>query len=122
MQNFSAATVPFAWLVDFVSALKYMPDGFLGTGFKQIARRWNKINQTVVNVPYSFFLQQTTTNSHRPRFILAMIMFPEVQHKAQKKIDKVIGTDRLPLFEDRDKLPYIENVVKKHTGGPLSLN
>lgn len=46
-------------------------------------------------------------------FILAMIMFPEVQAKAQEEIDRTIGTDRLPQLADRGQLPYVEGVVKE---------
>ncbi|KAM4066294.1 cytochrome p450 [Hirsutella rhossiliensis] len=46
-------------------------------------------------------------------FFLAMVMNPKVQRKAQEEIDNVIGTDRLPRFEDRDKLPYVESVVQE---------
>ena len=46
-------------------------------------------------------------------FTLAMIKFPHVQRKAQEEIDRVVGTDRLPSFEDRDKLPYINALVKE---------
>lgn len=42
-----------------------------------------------------------------------MIQFPEVQKKAQEEINRVIGMNRLPQIEDRDKLPYVESVVKE---------
>ena len=52
-----------------------------------------------------------------------MTLFPEVQQKAQEEIDRVIGNDRLPGFEDRENLPYIEALVKEvfrfHTVAPL---
>lgn len=48
-------------------------------------------------------------------FTLAMIKFPHVQRKAQGEIDRVVGTDRLPSFEDRGKLPYIDALVKEAT-------
>ena len=44
-------------------------------------------------------------------FTAAMIMFPNVQRKAQEEIDRVIGTDRLPTSEDRDKLPYVDAIA-----------
>ncbi|KAF8506218.1 cytochrome P450 [Gautieria morchelliformis] len=40
-------------------------------------------------------------------FILAMILYPDVQRKAQRELDEVIGADRRPTFEDRDSLPYM---------------
>ncbi|KAL3473137.1 cytochrome P450 [Aspergillus californicus] len=46
-------------------------------------------------------------------FTLAMIKFPHVQRKAQEEIDRVVGTNRLPSFGDRDKLPYINALVKE---------
>jgi hypothetical protein len=35
-----------------------------------------------------------------------MMAHPEVLEKAQKEIDTVVGSDRLPTFEDRTSLPY----------------
>jgi cytochrome P450 len=42
-----------------------------------------------------------------------MTLNPEIQRKARKEIDSVIGTDRLPNFSDRDQLPYVERVVQE---------
>ena len=44
-------------------------------------------------------------------FILFMVKHPEVQKKAQEEIRRVIGQDRLPTFEDRDSLPYVESIL-----------
>lgn len=46
-------------------------------------------------------------------FFLGMITHPEVQAKAQEEIDRVIGRGRLPAFEDRENLPYVEAVFKE---------
>ncbi|THU90807.1 cytochrome P450 [Dendrothele bispora CBS 962.96] len=51
-----------------------------------------------------------TTSSQIGTFILAMALYPDVQRKAQRELDQVIGTNRLPSFEDRPSLPYIEAV------------
>jgi fumagillin biosynthesis cytochrome P450 monooxygenase len=45
--------------------------------------------------------------------ILAMLLFPEVQTKAQKEIDTVIGTNTLPGIEDRERLPYVNALAKE---------
>ncbi|KAJ8091677.1 hypothetical protein PM082_020912 [Marasmius tenuissimus] len=40
-----------------------------------------------------------------------MALFPEVQARARAELDAVVGTERLPTFEDRDKLPYLNAVA-----------
>jgi len=54
-----------------------------------------------------------TTISTLTSFFLAMIMFPEVQKRAQAEIDRVVGTKRLPSFSDQQDLPYIECLIKE---------
>ena len=46
-----------------------------------------------------------------------MVLYPEVQKRAQDEIDQVIGNERLPRFSDRDSLPYIGCIVQ--VGCPL---
>ncbi|KIK66046.1 hypothetical protein GYMLUDRAFT_239697 [Collybiopsis luxurians FD-317 M1] len=41
------------------------------------------------------------TGSSISSFLLAMVMHPEVRARGQEEIDRVIGADRLPTFEDR---------------------
>ena len=61
---------------------------------------------------------------------LALILFPEVQKRAQEELDSVISRDRLPTYDDKPRLPYIEAMSKEllrwhmvtplGTGFPLS--
>ncbi|KAK1222629.1 hypothetical protein PQX77_014516, partial [Marasmius sp. AFHP31] len=44
-------------------------------------------------------------------FILAMALYPEVQTRAQKEIDAIIGHGRLPDFDDRDSLPFVNALI-----------
>ena len=46
-------------------------------------------------------------------FILAMVLHPDVYQKAQAEVDRVVGPGRLPDFEDRENLPYLECVLKE---------
>ncbi|KAF7346403.1 Cytochrome p450 [Mycena sanguinolenta] len=66
-----------------------------------------------------------TTVSALASFFLAMAIHPDVQKKAQIEIDTVIGTHRLPGFEDRPSLPYIEalyrEVMRWKPVGPLGV-
>jgi hypothetical protein len=45
--------------------------------------------------------------------MLAMTVFPDVLKAAQEELDRVVGKDRLPTFEDEDRLPYIKAMVKE---------
>ncbi|KDQ07018.1 hypothetical protein BOTBODRAFT_39161 [Botryobasidium botryosum FD-172 SS1] len=54
-----------------------------------------------------------TTVASLTSFILAMVLYPEVQKRAQAEIDRVVGKDRLPTFEDRAEMPYMDCVVKE---------
>ncbi|OSD00652.1 cytochrome P450 [Trametes coccinea BRFM310] len=54
-----------------------------------------------------------TTAAALRNFTLAMMVYPEVQKKAQAELDQVVGRDRLPTFEDRAQLPYVSKVVKE---------
>jgi hypothetical protein len=46
-------------------------------------------------------------------FFLALTLFPQVQRRAQAELDIVVGRDRLPTFDDRPRLPYIEALCKE---------
>ncbi|KAH9886935.1 cytochrome P450 [Cubamyces lactineus] len=46
-------------------------------------------------------------------FFLAMVLHPEAFKRAQEELDTVIGRTRLPDFDDRDSLPYLECVLRE---------
>ncbi|KXJ87804.1 cytochrome P450 [Microdochium bolleyi] len=56
-----------------------------------------------------------TTSSTMLSCILAMACFPNVQKKAQEEIDRVVGTERSPSWQDIDQnqLPYMTALVKE---------
>ena len=45
--------------------------------------------------------------------MLAMVVYLDIMRKAQTQIDAIVGQDRLPTFGDRERLPYIEAIVKE---------
>ncbi|KAJ7596168.1 cytochrome P450 [Mycena floridula] len=45
--------------------------------------------------------------------ILALVLNPEIQEKAQAQIDAAVGPFRLPTFEDRDQLSLITAIVSE---------
>ncbi|KAF9557275.1 cytochrome P450 [Agrocybe pediades] len=66
-----------------------------------------------------------TTSGTLLYFIQAMVLYPEIQKKAQEELDRVVGRDRIPTFEDFDDLPYIRAMVKEclrwRPVGPLAV-
>ncbi|KAF6755815.1 cytochrome P450 [Ephemerocybe angulata] len=58
-------------------------------------------------------------------FTILMALHPEVQKKAQEEIDSVVGVGQIPGFEDRDKLVYIDAIIREvfrwHCEVPLGL-
>lgn len=46
-------------------------------------------------------------------FFLAMLCYPEVQAKAFAEVERVLGPNRLPTFEDKGKLPYITAIMRE---------
>lgn len=46
-------------------------------------------------------------------FFLAMALHPLVARRAQEEVDSVIGNERLPVLADRERLPYVDAIVKE---------
>lgn len=42
-----------------------------------------------------------------------MLHWPEVQKKAREELDMIISQDRMPDYEDKKSLPYIQAIVKE---------
>jgi cytochrome P450 len=59
-------------------------------------------------------------------FILAMVLYPDVQARARAEIDQVVPHDRIPSIDDRTSLPYIDavlcEVLRWNTPAPLGLS
>ncbi|KAI0310502.1 cytochrome P450 [Amylostereum chailletii] len=54
-----------------------------------------------------------TTLSTITTFVLAMVLHPTIQRRAQAELDAVVGRDRLPTFDDRAALPYVGAVCRE---------
>lgn len=63
--------------------------------------------------PIVVMIRHQQTVSAITTFFLAMTLYPEVQKRAQREIDAVIGTDRFPTIADRDSLPYMRTLVSE---------
>jgi len=54
-----------------------------------------------------------TTMSALGTFFYAMTIFPDAQKKAQQELDAVVGSKRLPTYDDWDSLPYVEALLRE---------
>ncbi|EIN06160.1 cytochrome P450 [Punctularia strigosozonata HHB-11173 SS5] len=66
-----------------------------------------------------------TTVASLKTFLLAMIMYPDVQQRAQDEIDVVLHGERLPNFDDMSTMPYttalMKEVLRWHSPTPLGV-
>ncbi|EIW84716.1 cytochrome P450 [Coniophora puteana RWD-64-598 SS2] len=46
-------------------------------------------------------------------FVLAMVLHPKVQERAYAEIMSVCGIGRIPTFDDRQALPYVDAVIRE---------
>ncbi|KAK0652564.1 cytochrome P450 [Cercophora newfieldiana] len=62
-----------------------------------------------------------TTAATVTLLILYLMQNPHVQRKAQEEVDRVVGRDRLPTWEDTPNLPYMNLVLQEtYRMNPLS--
>ena len=72
----------------------------------------NRLSNQFINSIYKKAASDTVISSTNT-FLYLMVTHPEVLEKAQKELDEVIGRHRLPDFEDRASLPYIEAIYRE---------
>jgi len=73
-----------------------------------------EMEEIIINVTGTAYpTASDTTIITSTSFILAMLLYPEAQRAAQAELDRVVGSDRLPSFEDRVSLPYITAIMQE---------
>lgn len=71
--NATLAAVPLAHFVDILPALRHVPDGFPGAGFKETARKWREQFQATADTPYLFVRKQMATHSNQPSYVSKVV-------------------------------------------------
>ncbi|EJD05112.1 cytochrome P450 [Fomitiporia mediterranea MF3/22] len=70
--------------------------------------------EDIMNIGASVYNAGTdTTKSTLTALFFMMTLHPEVSKSAQEEIDRVVGNHRLPSFDDRKDLPYVECLLKE---------
>ncbi|EMD37925.1 hypothetical protein CERSUDRAFT_73707 [Gelatoporia subvermispora B] len=101
MEDFSEAFAPGRFM--------YVPAWFPGAGWKNLVAEYQHNIELFHDILYQYVKKQLTVSAMLT-FVLAMTLFPEMQQKAQREIDTVIGTGQLPAASNRDRLPYVNAV------------
>ncbi|KAF8840012.1 cytochrome P450 [Paxillus ammoniavirescens] len=95
-----------------------------GGAFRRRAMELKDLKRQMIEIPFQY-VQDALTVSSLAVFILAMVRYPEAQRRAQAEIDAVVANDRLPTFEDRPYMPFLEamlrEVLRWHPVAPLGL-
>ncbi|KAI0299745.1 cytochrome P450 [Multifurca ochricompacta] len=91
--------------------------GIAGTSFVDVNTKDNMSEHDADILKWAavsiYFGGSDTMVSATSSFFLAMTLYPGVMKKAQAELDAVVGSHRLPTFEDRDRLPYLNAVIKE---------
>ncbi|KAF9228123.1 cytochrome P450 [Gyrodon lividus] len=79
---------------------------------RHLAQNPNELEEDLIKWAVNVVYQggSDTPISQVYAFFLAMTLYPDVQKKAQAELNAVVGSYRLPTFEDRPSLPYCEAV------------
>ena len=54
-----------------------------------------------------------TTSMQLNNMLIGILSNPEVSKKAHEELDRVVGSERPPNFDDEPNLPYIRAIVKE---------
>ncbi|KAG1744911.1 cytochrome P450 [Suillus paluster] len=93
----------------FHPAVLCLPSWLPGMHIKRVAPLAKKLVLDFLETPFA----HTETASVLMNFILAMILYPHVQERAHDLIESVVGTSRLPTFQDRSSLPYVDAILRE---------
>ncbi|KAG2747300.1 cytochrome P450 [Suillus brevipes Sb2] len=54
-----------------------------------------------------------TSASALQTFLLAMVLYPDVQARARAEIDQAVKHDKMPCLADRESLPYLDAILRE---------
>ncbi|KAH9976259.1 cytochrome P450 [Lactifluus volemus] len=73
----------------------------------------NLLEEEKLSGPEREMANETTTTSLLVNFFLAMLLYPDTIRRAQRELDVITGRERLPTFEDRSRLSFVDAMCKE---------
>ncbi|KAL7799316.1 cytochrome P450 [Trichoderma afarasin] len=87
----SETVIPFAWPVDMLPFLSYLPEWFPGGGFKRTVREWRGLLDASADIPYAFAKQQMEKGSPQSSYVPKLINSIKADGKEiDEEIDEAI--------------------------------
>ncbi|GAB1527526.1 monooxygenase activity [Rhizoctonia solani] len=68
---------------------------------------------SIIEVQKLTGMKSAQTSTALVAFVAAMVLNPDVQLKAQKELDTVLGPTSLPTMSDRERLPYMRKLIQE---------
>ncbi|KAH7333640.1 cytochrome P450 [Rhizoctonia solani] len=134
--NVTVAGMQANFLVNIFPAMTYIPDWFPGTGWKRTAREWRAHQIKAKTEPYEWLKAQVANGTNQPSVLSSLLqdhkilsgLTPTERDERLKEIgisanflvsfvaamlDTIIGPAVLPSISDKERLPYLRNVIEE---------
>jgi cytochrome P450 len=89
MEEFSEATTPGAWMVDFIPWLRYLPEWMPGAGFKRIAKLFRQHLLQNVQDPYKYVKGQMASGEDGVSYVAGLIK--DIHRKIDPEEESIIA-------------------------------
>ncbi|KAJ6508851.1 cytochrome P450 [Mycena sanguinolenta] len=131
VSKLSDSVFPGSVAVNTIPILRYLPSWMPGTGFQRFAAECRHLTKEMQEVPFNFAKQNMRDGVDSTSVVARLLeanRYDEVAiqavagvayaggtdtKKAQTEIYTVVGSNRLPEFEDRASLPYVEALYRE---------
>lgn len=92
--------------------IRDMTDSFISAYEKEIAKESGKDIGSINDIPGLMLdvalAGSDTTSATVTWFILYMVLYPDIQEKIHAELDEVVGSDRLPRWQDAKYMHYLQ--------------
>ncbi|KAJ6490259.1 O-methylsterigmatocystin oxidoreductase, partial [Mycena vitilis] len=111
------AEIPLAYVRDQMASINFAKGQAASSYTADLLEQPGLSDQRYIDIKWSaasfYSAGSDTTVSVVTAYFLAVAKYSHIQTRAQREMDEVVGRNRLPTFEDRPSLPYIDALSKE---------